>query len=90
MKAEGGGEFEALGREERRLPTDQEVEVCVMQEWLLAASGGVLLIVLWSGWLQRVKTNPDGRDSLRMKNRYTQGRHRMLQKPRDRAHTGLG
>lgn len=68
----------------------QEVEDCVMQEWLLGASGGVMLIVLWSGWLQRVKTNPDGRDSLRMKTRYTEGRHRMLQEPRGRTHAGLG
>lgn len=61
-----------------------------MQDWLLGASGGVMLIVLWSGWLQRVKTNPGGRDSLEMKTRYTEGRHRMLQEPRGRTHAGLG
>lgn len=75
----------------RRGGSHQTREVdCVMQEWLLDASGGAMLIVLWAGWLQRIKTNPDGRDSLRMENRYTEGRHRMLQKPRGRAHTVLG
>lgn len=38
-----------------------------------------MLIVLWAGRLQSVKTNPDGRDSLRMENRYTEGRPRILQ-----------
>ena len=38
-----------------------------------------MLIVLWAGRLQSVKINPDGRDSLRMENRYTEGRPRILQ-----------
>lgn len=36
--------------------------------------GGAILIVLWAGRLQNVNTNPDGRDSLGMENRYTEGR----------------
>lgn len=53
------------------------------------APAGAMLIVLWAGWLQGVKINPNGRDSLGMENRYTEGRHRMLQKPRGRPHIGL-
>lgn len=36
--------------------------------------GGAILIVLWAGRLQGVKTNPDGRDSLGMEKRYIEGR----------------
>lgn len=40
----------------------------------LGDPGGAILIVLWVGQLQSVKTNPKGRDSLGMESRFAEGR----------------
>lgn len=62
--------MEALGREERKLLPDPGGRRLCNAGVALGDPGGAILIVLWFGQLQGVKTNPNGRDSLGMESRY--------------------